>query len=140
MHEQYHIVDSLVKIPPFQLHEIKSDNLKEFKKSIEDSNALIICTPEYLQNIPSALKNALEWCYKSNEFADKKVLLIVYTPKHPRGEKAMKSLEWSINALHAKPVGTMIIHHDDIAFDDHGNLLYNNIDDMLKAAIELLIQ
>ena len=84
-----------------------------WKTLLENANALLICTPEYVHNIPAALKNAIEWVYASGELAHKKVLPIVYTPKAPRGEKAMQSLINSLSALEANVVVNLLLHHDE---------------------------
>jgi hypothetical protein len=74
----------------------------------------------------------------TGEWANKKVLTFCYTPYAPRGQKAMQSLGWSLQALHATIIAQMLIHHSDIGFDEKGKLIHNNIREELDTAIELL--
>lgn len=46
---------------------------RRFKKAIEDSDAILIVTPEYNRSIPGGLKNAIDWASRpwgSNSFAN----------------------------------------------------------------------
>ena len=46
---------------------------REFKAAIEDSDAILIVTPEYNRSIPGGLKNALDWASRpwgTNSFAN----------------------------------------------------------------------
>ena len=54
--------------------------------------------------MPALIKNALEWITSSGELVGKKVLAITFTPNEPRGDKAMQSLLWSLQALDANIV------------------------------------
>ena len=84
-----------------------------WRSTLQGSDLLIICTPEYLHNIPAALKNALEWVSQSGELNHKKVLPITYTPTPPRGGKAMQSLLWSLQALEANIMGQLDLYQND---------------------------
>lgn len=48
----------------------------DFRKTIENADGIIICTPEYVFSIPSGLKNAIEWCVATTVFSDKPIGLI----------------------------------------------------------------
>lgn len=88
-----------------------------FRNEVAEADAVIISTPEYLHNIPAALKNALEWVTQSGEFANKKVLPITFTPAPPRGEKAMQSLTWSLQALDAYVTGQLDLYQNDLSVE-----------------------
>jgi len=92
----------------------------KWREAVEVADLLVICTPEYIHNIPAALKNALEWVTQFGELAFKRVLPITYTPSRPRGEKAMLSLLWSLQALDASIVGQLDLYQGD---DDTESLL-----------------
>ena len=52
---------------------------KDWKKSIEDVDGIIIVTPEYLRSIPGALKNAIDWASRpwgTNSFNGKPVAIM----------------------------------------------------------------
>jgi len=118
-----------------------SSRVGDFRKAAANAGAIIICTPEYLHNIPAVLKNALEWLTTSGELKDKKVLPITYTPHAPRGEKAMQSLLWTLKALDARILTSLELYHQDISFDKDGKIVDENSDgkQILMEAIQLLI-
>lgn len=116
------------------------DEVLLWKESVRACDALIICTPEYIHNIPAILKNALEWLAKFGELAGKPVLPITYTPQSPRGEKAIQSLLWSLKALDAKIVTSLSLHHTDIFVTDDEKLAGVDGLLLLTEAIKLLDQ
>ena len=109
-----------------------------WRKALAEADALIICTPEYIYNVPAIIKNALEWVTSSGELFHKPVLPITMTPHSPRGEKAMQSLLWSLQALDARIVSQLPLYQNEVAFDKNGQLLEGDSREMLIAAIELL--
>lgn len=113
---------------------ILPDIIKKWRAVVVESEAVIISTPEYIHNIPAALKNALEWVYASGELAQKKMLPIVFTPKAPRGEKAMKSLLFSLTALEAQVVASLQIYQEDW----RNEKTKAELEEMIKSAMELL--
>ena len=64
----------------------------EFRKVLAESQALIICTPEYAKGVPGVLKNALEWLVSSAELYKKPVAVITASPSIAGGDKAHESL------------------------------------------------
>ncbi|AOH37309.1 NADPH-dependent FMN reductase [Luteimonas sp. JM171] len=84
------LANAMFKLAPEQLefHEISFSELplytydydddypeagRRFKKAIEDSDAILIVTPEYNRSIPGALKNAIDWASRpwgTNSFAN----------------------------------------------------------------------
>jgi len=128
------------RLPLFTDEEDTSDfpnTVIHWKEALKECDALIICTPEYIHNIPAALKNALEWVYASGELANKKVLPIVLTPKPPRGEKAMQSLLFSLKALDSNPVTSLNLFQEEIQKNSTSSEKNETIE-LLQAAFELL--
>ena len=89
--------------------------------------------------MPAVLKNMFEWCHHSNALSRKKLIPVCYTPKEPRGEKAMQTLLWTLDALQADVKASLIIHHTDISFDSNGILIRNETPELLDSLIELLL-
>jgi NAD(P)H-dependent FMN reductase len=114
------------------------DHVIQWRKAVEQADAIIISTPEYLHNIPATIKNALEWLTSSGEMAEKRVLPITFTPHPPRGEKAMQSLIWSLTALNARIVTQLPLYQSEIRFDQNGKILNEEIQEILKEAVSLL--
>jgi chromate reductase, NAD(P)H dehydrogenase (quinone) len=109
-----------------------------WRKSVAEADALIICTPEYLHNIPALLKNALEWLTTSGELYQKRVLPITFTPHPPRGEKAMQSLRWSLQALEARVVGELDLYQNELHFAEDGSVVEVEMVELLRGGLGLL--
>jgi len=104
-------------------------------KALQKANGLIICTPEYLHNIPALLKNALEWVTSSGELFQKPVLAITFTPHPPRGEKAMQSLLNTLNALNARVLTQLDLYQSEVTFNEAENITDDATINLLRAAI-----
>ena len=131
----------LERLPLFQADNDKHPlplAVLDWRKTLTQSDALIICTPEYLHNLPALLKNALEWVSSSGELAHKPVLAMTFTPHPPRGEKAMQSLLWSLQALNARIVAQLALYQNEITVDKHEIIAEAPILEMLREAIQLL--
>ncbi len=109
----------------------------EWRKLLSEADAVVICTPVYIHNIPAAIKNALEWIASSGELVGKHVLPITFTPHSPRGKKAMQSLLWSLQALDANVVASLSLYHTDLEFDGD-QLVSGDGLEILQEAIGLL--
>lgn len=115
-----------------------SKEVLQWRMHVGQSQALIITTPVYIYNVPAALKNALEWLTTSGELCGKKVLPITYTPHPPRGEKAMQSLLWSLQALDTSIVTQLPLYQSELIIDDDLNMNGEGSIEMLEAALALL--
>lgn len=116
-----------------------NDYLDQLKNQINKADAILICTPEYLHGIPAVLKNMFEWCHQWDALAGKRIVPLCYTPSAPRGEKAMQTLLWTLEALSASVPGNLIIHHTDISFNSYGELIKNENPELLDTLFELLV-
>lgn len=109
-----------------------------WREAVAQAPALIIAIPEYLHNMPALIKNALEWLTSSGELAGKAVLPITFTPHPPRGEQAMQSLLWSLQALDARIVAQLPLYQKDIIGLEKGEIQEGEALEMLKMAVDLL--
>ena len=112
--------------------------VKKWRATLNDSAALIICTPEYLHNIPAILKNAFEWVATSGELNNKPVLPIAFTPHPPRGEKAMQSLIWTLQALDAKIITSLSLYKNDFQTKNGKIVFEGDGVTMLKEALKMV--
>lgn len=134
--------DGLSELPLFHADlQEKSDpvNVTKWKTALSSADAVIISTPAYIKNIPAVLKNALEWVTDSGEMANKKTLGITFTPYAPRGEKAMQSLLWSLQALNANIVAQLPLYQNEIAFDNKETFIENEHLEVLQEAVKYLL-
>ncbi|WP_430905977.1 NADPH-dependent FMN reductase [Maribacter sp. 2-571] len=72
------------------------------RKKIACSDAMLVCTPEYVFSLPGSLKNMLEWLVATTLLSQKPTALIVASAS---GEKAMESLELIVKTLGASISG-----------------------------------
>ncbi|MBI3134969.1 MAG: NAD(P)H-dependent oxidoreductase [Bacteroidetes bacterium] len=107
----YTIFNELKKLPPFD-PELSLDQAPEiildFRKSVQNADGILVCTPEYIFSIPSGLKNALEWCVSTTVFSDKPAGLITASA---HGQKGHDELQLIMNTLMARftPETTLLI-------------------------------
>ena len=115
--KEYIHYDTLNLLPVFAAeldqHPWPAEVLK-WRAAIAEVDAVVICTPEYIHNLPAQIKSALEWIASSGELVVKPTLAMTYTPSAPRGERAMQSLIWSLEALDANVVAQMSIYQSQI--------------------------
>ncbi|PKB18136.1 NADPH-dependent FMN reductase [Flavobacterium sp. 5] len=87
------IFKDLKTLPHFD-PELSADNppkeIVEFRKNIENSDGIVICTPEYVFSIPSGLKNAIEWCVSTTVFTDKPIGLITASASGQKGHEELQ--------------------------------------------------
>lgn len=94
----------LTTLPLFKAQDDHSpwpSEVVDWRQQVATADACVIVTPEYVADIPAALKNALEWITSSGDIHEKKVLPITFAPSPPRGEHAMRSLLQILQYLNA---------------------------------------
>ncbi len=97
---QIYLYDGIGNLPFFNPEtEQKTAMVQDFRKAIQESDGIIICTPEYAFGIPGVLKNALDWLVGSGEINGKPVAAISASPLPTGGDKALLSLENTLTAL-----------------------------------------
>lgn len=124
---------------PQKLQEGIPADIKSFKLKLADAKSVIIATPEYSHNIPAVLKNMLEWCTHSGEFAQKPVLPITFTPHEPRGKFAMRSLLMTLQTLQAKVVSQFPLYKTDVDVLEQKIEFPDDTKMMIEESLKLLI-
>ncbi len=112
--------------------------IKAWRKELRDADGIIICMPEYIYNMPALIKNALEWVTASGELVGKKVLAMTFTPHEPRGEKALQSLLWTLQALDANIVASLALYQTEIFYSSEGRIKGEGTE-VLQEALSLFI-
>jgi len=137
----FQLYPTIDRLPIFRAdddHAPWHQSVLDWRESVTQADAVIICTPEYIYNLPAVIKNALEWIASSGELNEKPVLPLTLMPNPPRGAKAMQSLLWSLKALNARIVGQLDLYQQDIIFEEEGITISKEMETILKGAIELL--
>lgn len=118
------VFNELKSLPHFD-PELSANNPPEeiiiFRKQIEQADAILICTPEYVFSIPSGLKNAIEWCVSTTVLSDKPCGLITASAQ---GEKGHAELQLILKTLMANFTNetTLLISGIKGKFDSSGNM------------------
>jgi chromate reductase, NAD(P)H dehydrogenase (quinone) len=105
------IAPDLKTLPHFD-PQLSTDNPPEsiiqFRKQVEEADAVLISTPEYVFSIPSGLKNAIEWCIATTIFTGKPLGIITASA---HGQKGHEELKLIMNTVMAKfiPETTLLI-------------------------------
>jgi len=137
-------IGDLKTLPHFDPERSVSNPPKQiidFRKSIEQADGVIICTPEYIFSIPSGLKNAIEWCIATTIFSDKPMGLITASAS---GQKGHEELQLIMKTAMAKFTveSCLLIQGIKGKFDEQGILADNEtqkrVDQFIDAFKRLL--
>jgi chromate reductase, NAD(P)H dehydrogenase (quinone) len=84
-------------------------SVRDWRTQLQESDAIIFCTPEYAHGVPGALKNALDWIVSSGEFMHKPTAVISASPSLDGGAKANASLVQTLRVMMAEIVAGSIL-------------------------------
>lgn len=129
------IVEDLTVLPHFKT-ELTNENTPEeivrFRDQVENSDGIIICSPEYVFSIPSGLKNAIEWCVSTTVFSDKPVGLITASANGEKGHEELQMIMRTI-VTRFNDDTTLLIQGVRGKFNDQGAISDNKTrDDLAK--------
>ena len=118
--------------PPVAVHTLR--------KSLQGSDGVLICTPEYAFGVPGVLKNALDWTVSSGEFWGKPVVAISASPLWGGGDKAHASLLLTLTALGANVPerGKLMIPTVNKKLNANGDIVDTETIQVLKAVLDAL--
>lgn len=132
------IYNDLKNLPHFD-PQLSSDHpplqIIEFRKSIEQADGIIICTPEYIFSIPSGLKNAIEWCIATTVFMGKPTGLITASANGQKGHEELQMIMQTAMTKFTSET-TLLIQGVSGKFDQQGNLLDTETQRQLQSFIE----
>jgi chromate reductase, NAD(P)H dehydrogenase (quinone) len=114
---EFKISDGLKDLPHFN-PDIEAagvpDAVVKWRRSIEESEGLLIATPEYGFSLPGSLKNGIDWVIGSGELEQKVVAFTAAVPGPERGRRGLQALRDTLTAVRATMVGgEPIIKGDD---------------------------
>jgi len=118
------IFDGLSTLPHFN-PELSIGNTPQavidFRNAIQQSDGVIICTPEYVFSIPSGLKNAIEWCVSTTVFSKKPIGLITASASGEKGHEELKLIMRTIETIFNDET-TLLIKGIKGKVDENGNI------------------
>ena len=86
---------------------VAPEQVTAFRRSITESDGIVIVMPEYNHGIPGVLKNALDWAsrpFGKSSLTGKPVLAISISPAFTGGVRAQAQLNETLLAIQADPV------------------------------------
>ena len=121
---EFTLFEKLSELPHFN-PDLDNENLPrqivKFRQQIIDTDAVIICTPEYIFSLPGSLKNALEWCVSTTIFSQKPVGLITAATSGDKGHEELQLIMKTIETKFSLDT-TLLIKGIKGKFDQQGNL------------------
>ena len=132
------IYNKIAELPHFRsdlTDDNAPDSVKDFYQLINLSDAVIICTPEYVFSLPGTIKNALDWTVSTTVFSNKPAAIIVASSL---GNKAQEALFLIMTTLGAdiRPEGDVLISSIKTKIDPNGIIT----DEQTIAQIDSLVQ
>jgi NAD(P)H-dependent FMN reductase len=138
----YNQLKSLPHFDPELSIEQTPETILEFRNTVQRSDGIIICTPEYVYSIPSGLKNAIEWCISPTVFTDKPIGLITASAHGQKGHEELQLIMKTAMARFTEAT-TLLIPGIKGKFDVDGNLndpdTVEKLDKFIMAFSKLLI-
>jgi chromate reductase len=131
------IFDALSALPHFNPEQSIGETpqpVLDFRELVLKSDGIIICTPEYIFSIPSALKNAIEWCVATTVFSRKPLGIITASAGGQKGHEELQLIMKAIEANFIKET-TLLIQGIKGKIDAEGNIS----DDKTKSDLQNFI-
>ncbi|WP_339206157.1 NADPH-dependent FMN reductase [Paenibacillus sp. FSL K6-3182] len=116
--------------------------VRELRALLEETDGVLICTPEYGNGVPGVLKNALDWLVSTTAFMNKPTAVISASPTPMGGDKAHASLLLTLKMINADIVegGTLIIPHITLKLNKEGMITDSQLKQELITALQSLEQ
>ncbi|GAB3998122.1 NADPH-dependent FMN reductase [Spirosoma daeguense] len=132
------IFDRLAELPHFNPEQSITDTPVEivsFRQAIQQSEGLLICTPEYIFSIPSGLKNAIEWCVSTTVFSGKPIGLITASANGQLAHNELKLIMKTVETVFTEDT-TLLIQGIKGKIDVAGNIIDANTQTSLNRFIQ----
>lgn len=127
------IFEDISQIPPFNQDEENNPPqvVKDLKRKIRESDAILFATPEYNRSIPGVLKNAIDWAsrpYMDNSFNGKVAAIMSASIGMLGGALAHYHLKQILSFLNVNVVTgpEVFVSFAQQKFDENGNLVDEN--------------
>jgi chromate reductase len=131
------VYEGVGNLPHFNDPEETPEMVMDFREKLKQSDAVLICTPEYAFGIPGSLKNAIDWTVASGDFVDKPVGLVTASSQ---GEKGHAALQLVLTAISATVIdgATLLIPFVRSKLDRTGHVKDNSLLEQLALVVQNL--
>ncbi len=110
------------------------EDVEFFAKKVEESDGIVIVTPEYNHSIPGALKNLLDYLYP--EYEDKPFSFVTVSGGGFGGVRAMEDLRLLTVTLKAHPGPGLPVSRVGEVFDSEGEIVDDEYVDRFEGFAE----
>ena len=102
------------------------ENVRRFKKEIEESHALLIASPEYNYSVSGTIKNAIDWLSRGGKNSlNSKIAVLMGASTGPfgtvRGQNQLRQILSCLNVM-VLPQPQVLVTFADTAFNPDGSL------------------
>lgn len=124
--------------PDYGVHDLPVE-VGMFREEIEQADAVLFCTPEYVFSVPGIVKNAIEWTVSTTLFSEKPVAVITASSA---GETGHASLIHILRTLYAElpDERALLISGVKARIDAHGAPTEAELSKSLETLIESLVE
>lgn len=134
------IYRELADIPPFNPdHDADAAPVavSRFRMALQNSDAILISSPEYAHGVSGVLKNALDWVVSSGELIDKPIAVINTSP---RATHAQAALCETLATMSGRVIGdaSITIPFSGAAGDVEGPISDPYVSTSIRSAIEVI--
>lgn len=138
------LYDGLDDIPAFSPErdkENKTASINKLRQLLQEADAVLFCTPEYIHGMPGILKNMLDWLASSGEFVDKPVGVISAGPSDTGGSRAHAALSYTLAILTAQlpEKASLIVPFVKTKLDANGHVTDPVLMQQLRDVIDALV-
>jgi len=135
---EYSIYHDMAKIPAFDDGNTIPDAVAVFRKLINESEGVFICTPEYAFGVPGALKNALDWTVGTSEFVEKPLALITAASLGKNAHAALLLIFKAISA-NIPEGGSLLIPYIRTKINEQGEIKDDGTKEEIMKVMQSLI-
>lgn len=138
----YDRLDTLPYFSPERDVEPAPEPIHLLRILLQEADAVIICTPEYIHGMPGVLKNMLDWLASSGEFVYKPVSVISASPSDMGGSRAHASLFHTLEVLTAylPPEASLIVPFIRTKMDASGHVIDPVLTQQLRDVVAALVK
>lgn len=138
------LFEGLADLPHFNPDldtEAPPEVVVKFRALLKSSNALLVCSPEYIHGVPGSLKNAFDWIASSGELDGMPVGIINASPSMDGASFAQESLREILKVLSQNIVEGAVLKVPAVRtrMDAHGEITDASLTESLKSTISALI-
>jgi chromate reductase, NAD(P)H dehydrogenase (quinone) len=135
--------DRIAMLPHFNPDQMDDagTEVNDLRELIKQSDAILICTPEYAHGVPGSLKNAIDWTVGTSDFSGKLVMLLTASSDGKFGHSSLLETLRVIEAILPPDIQLLIpfaktkIHRNGVIIDEQTleylKIALNKLDDIL---------